>query len=122
MNDEKDSCHKETTPVENADSSEKNCCKGGKKKFSRLWLLILGIVAVIVIYIVVSFVQYFIRLTLPEHGMMGVMAPSPIKPVGEEPVPERTMRVFFPEKHDTFREDKLGADFSEERTIEKKQK
>ena len=59
MNDEKDSCHKETTPVENADSSEKNCCKGGKKKFSRLWLLILGIVAVIVIYIVVSFVQCF---------------------------------------------------------------
>ena len=60
MNDEKDSCHKETTPVENADSSEKNCCKCGKKKFSRLWLLILGIVAVIVIYIVVSFVTCFI--------------------------------------------------------------
>ena len=117
MSDEKDSCHKETTPVENADSSDKNCCKGGKKKFSRLWLLILGIVTVIVIYIVVSFVQCFIRLTSPDHGMRGVIAPSPIKPIGEEPVPQRTMGVMIPGKShnpDAIERSKTLADFSEE--------
>ena len=71
MSEEKETCHAEPQPVENTGSSASAPSK--KKKFSRLWLLLLGVIAVIFIYTVMSFIQCFIRFRSPENVMVGEM-------------------------------------------------
>ena len=92
MSEEKETCHAEPQFVENTGSSASAPSK--KKKFSRLWLLLLGVIAVIFIYTVMSFIQCFIRFRSPENVMLGVQKVPKVEPASS--IEQKTRASNFP--------------------------
>ena len=63
MSEEKETCHAEPQFVENTGSSASAPSK--KKKFSRLWFLLLGVIAVIIVSLAAALVQIFSKPEKP---------------------------------------------------------
>ena len=83
MSEEKETCHAEPQFVENTGSSASAPSK--KKKFSRLWLLLLGVIAVIIVSLAAALVQIFSKPEkpvpqVPENIMAGMYCFKPASP------------------------------------------